>query len=217
MQLLPRKCPAELYSGTRRSYNYKGMSGAVERKVVYFEKAGKANTQACLDIVLREVAESGYTNVVVASTTGETGLAFSEALKGKGVNLVVITHSAGFREPNTSEMPSDIRKKIVANGATVFTGSMPTHSLDTAFVGKFSGSQLSQIVAQSLRRFGEGAKVCCECVMMATDAGLVHEGVETLSIAGTGWGADTVTVIRATASKRFLELKVLEVLAKPRG
>lgn len=188
----------------------------MEKKVMYFEKAGKANTQTCLDIVKEEVEDNGYRNVVVASTTGETGLLFSEAFKGKDVNVVVITHSAGFKEPNTSEMPDDVKKKIVQNGATVFTGSMPTHSLDTAFVGKFSGSHLSQVVAQSLRRFGEGAKVCCECVMMATDGGVIPEGVETLAVAGTAKGADTVTVIRAAASKRFLELRVLEVLAKPR-
>jgi len=36
-------------------------------------------------------------------------------------------------------------------------------------------------------------------------------------MAGTAKGADTVTVIKSAASKRFLELKVLEILAKPRA
>jgi hypothetical protein len=188
----------------------------IERKTVYFEKPGKMNTQACLDIVLHEVEENGYKNVVVASTTGETGIMFSEALQGSGVNLIVITHSAGFKEPNTMEMPAETRQQILEKGATVFTGPMITHSLDTAFAGKFSGSHLSQAVAESLRRFGQGTKVCCECVMMATDGGLLPEGVETLAVAGTARGADTVLVVRATASKRFLDLKVHEILAKPR-
>ena len=30
-------------------------------------------------------------------------------------------------------------------------------------------------------------------------------------------GADTVTIIRSATSKRFLDLKVLEILAKPRA
>ena len=72
------------------------------------------------------------------------------------------------------------------------------------------------IIAQSLRRFGEGAKVCCEIVMMAVDGGLVPEGEEVLAVAGTGLGADTVMVLKSAASKRFLELRVLEILAKPR-
>jgi uncharacterized protein len=73
------------------------------------------------------------------------------------------------------------------------------------------------IVAQALRRFGEGAKVCCEIVMMAVDAGLVPEGEEVFSVAGTARRADTVLLIRSAASKRFFDLKVLEILAKPRG
>ena len=94
---------------------------------------------------------------------------------------------------------------------------MITHSLETALAGKFGGVYPTLLVAQSLRRFGEGAKVCCEMVMMAADAGYIPEGEEILTVAGTGRGADTVTIIKSAASKRFLDLKVLEILAKPRG
>ncbi|MFN3739840.1 MAG: pyruvate kinase alpha/beta domain-containing protein [Thermodesulfovibrionales bacterium] len=189
----------------------------MQRVVTYFERSGKDNTEKCLEITLQAINEQGYRHVVVASTTGETGLRFSEALKGLNVNLVVITHSAGFKSPNQLEMPEDIRKKIIDNGAKVFTGTMITHSLETAFSQKFQGLYPTLIVAQSLRRFGEGPKVCIECVMMATDAGLIPEGEEVLAIAGTAYGADTVMVIRSAASKRFLDLKVLEILAKPRA
>jgi hypothetical protein len=155
--------------------------------------------------------------VVVASTSGNTGLLFSEALKNSGINLIVVTHSSGFKEPNTIEMIEDIRKKIEKNGAKVFTGSMLTHSLETSLATKFGGSYPTLIIANSLRRFGEGSKVCCEIVMMATDAGLIPEGEEVLAVAGTAWGADTVLVIKSAASKRFLDLRVLEILAKPRA
>jgi hypothetical protein len=189
----------------------------MERKVLYFEKPGRLNTARCLEVIKEALGREGYKHLVVASTTGETGLAFSEALRDRNVNLVVITHSCGFNEPNTIEMPPEAREKIESSGARVYTGSMLTHSLDTAFAVKFGGSFLSQIIAQSLRRFGEGSKVCIECVMMATDSGLIPEGEEVLAVAGTARGADTVAVIRSAASKRFLELRVLEVLAKPRA
>jgi hypothetical protein len=52
--------------------------------------------------------------------------------------------------------------------------------------------------------------------MMTADAGLIPEGEEVISVAGTARGADTVMIIKAAPSKRFLELKVLEILAKPR-
>ena len=53
--------------------------------------------------------------------------------------------------------------------------------------------------------------------MMAADAGLIPEGEEIVAVAGTGKGADTVLLVRSAVSKRFFDLKVLEVLAKPRG
>jgi len=189
---------------------------AKEKKIIYFEKPGRENTADCLEIVKEALKKENYKHVVVASTSGDTGTLFSEALKNSGINLIVVTHSSGFKEPNTIEMIEDIRKKIEKNGAKVFTGSMLTHSLETSLASKFGGSYPTLIIANSLRRFGEGSKVCCEIVMMAADAGLIPEGEEVLAVAGTAWGADTVLVIKSATSKRFLDLKVLEVLAKPR-
>ena len=127
-----------------------------------------------------------------------------------------MTHSHGFKEPNTIELTDDARKRIIDAGAQIYTGTMITHSLETALAKQFSGVYPTLLVAQTLRRFGEGIKVCCEMIMMATDAGLIPEGDEIITIAGTGHGADAVAIIRAAASKRFFDLKVLEILAKPR-
>jgi hypothetical protein len=190
---------------------------AMEKKVIYFEKTGSENTAACLEVVKNALRENKYKHVVVASTGGDTGILFSEELKKSGINLVVVTHSAGFKEPNTIEVSEDIRQKIERNGAKVFTGSMLTHSLETSLASKFGGAYPTLIIANSLRRFGEGSKVCCEIVMMVTDAGLIPEGEEVLAVAGTTRGADTVMVIKSAASKRFLDLRVLEILAKPRA
>ncbi|MBF0338552.1 MAG: hypothetical protein HQL05_12055 [Nitrospirae bacterium] len=189
----------------------------MEKLIVYFETAGKANTVSCLQLTRKAIEQYGYKHLIVASTTGETGVAFSEAFKGTETRVVVVTHSYGFREANTIEISAESIDKIRQNGATLYTGTMVTHSLDTALSVKSGGMYPSMIVAQALRRFGEGPKVCCEMVMMASDAGLVPEGSEVVGVAGTGRGADTVMVIRAATSKRFLDLKVLEILAKPRG
>ncbi len=188
----------------------------MENRIVYFEKTGKDNTSVCLQIIKDTIKEGRYNHLVVASTTGQTGLLFSESFKGESLNLVVVTHSAGFKGPNTFEMPDDIKEKILANGARIYTGTILTHSIETSLTTKFSGIYPAMIIAQSLRRFGEGAKVCCEIVMMAADAGLIPEGEEVVAVAGTAYGADTVMVLKSAASKRFLELRVLEILAKPR-
>ncbi len=188
----------------------------MERKVTYFEKPGKINTQACLSIVKVAVKEYGYRHLVVATTGGDTGLLFSETFRDSGVNLVVVTHSYGFRDPNTIEISDEMKEKIRQYGANIYTGTMITHTVETAFASKFSGLYPTTIIAQTLRRFGEGPKVCCEIAMMAADAGLIPEGKEIITVAGTGRGADTVMVIKSATSKRFLDLRVLEILAKPR-
>jgi hypothetical protein len=188
----------------------------MEIKVIYFEKAGSGNTNACFEITKDAILNMGYKHVVIASTSGETGLLFVKGLKGLHANIVVVTHSHGFKSPNTNEMSAHVKKEIEESGANVFTGSMLTHSIETSFSAKFSGLYPTLIVANTLRRFGEGAKVCCEIVMMAADAGLIPEGEEVLAVAGTARGADTVMLLKSAASKRFLELRVLEILAKPR-
>lgn len=188
----------------------------MEKKIIYFDKPGRENSAACLECVKAAVSQDGPKHLVVASTSGAMGVMFSDAFKGSGLNVVVVTHSAGFKGPNTFEVENDALDKIRANGAKIFTGTILTHSIETSLNSKFNGAYPAMIIANSLRRFGEGAKVCCEIVMMAADAGLIPEGEEVIAVAGTGHGADTVMVLKAAASKRFLDLRVLEILAKPR-
>jgi hypothetical protein len=189
----------------------------MQKTVTYFEKAGRENTERCLEIVINTTDKSSYKHIVIATTTGGTGQLFAERLRDKNINLVAVTHSYGFKETNNIELTQEARERITAAGAKIYTGTMITHSLETALAAKFSGVYPTLLVAQTLRRFGEGVKVCCEIVMMAADAGLIPEGEEVIAVAGTGYGADTVTIIRSVTSKRFLDLKVLEILAKPRG
>ena len=185
------------------------------RQVHYFDKPGKENTEKCVEITACMVDE-GYKHIVVATTAGDTGVAMARKLQGKDVNLVVVTHSFGFKEPNHFELLPEKREEIVMLGGKVYTCTILTHSIETAFTQKFNGLYPTMIVAQSLRRFGEGAKVCCEIVMEACDGGLIPEFEKVVAVAGTGRGADTVCIIKSATSKRFLDLKVLEILAKPR-
>jgi hypothetical protein len=51
---------------------------------------------------------------------------------------------------------------------------------------------------------------------MAADAGLIRSGEEALSIGGSGRGADSAIVLRASNTHTFFETRVLEVICKPR-
>ena len=187
----------------------------MKREVQYFDKGSPEWTEDCLEIVGKLVGE-GYKNVVVASTGGKTGLQFAQKLQSREVNLVVVTHSAGFKKPNEQEFPEEIREKITDLGAKVYTGTILTHSIETALANEFQGIYPTILITQTLRRFSQGVKVAVEIVMEACDAGMLPEGEEVVAVGGTGRGADTVCLIKSAVSKRFLELKVLEILAKPR-
>jgi hypothetical protein len=188
----------------------------IKRETVYFEQAGPENSADCLKIVKRLV-EEGAKHVVVASTRGETGLLFAEGLPAGKASLVVVAHSAGFQGTGVVEFEPSQGRAIEAKGGKVCRATMPFHGVESAIEKQFSGTLPSSLIAHALRVFGQGAKVCCEIVMMTADAGLIPEGEEVVAAGGTRWGADTVLVIRSAASRNFLNLKVLEIAAKPRG
>lgn len=186
-----------------------------KKEIVYFDKPGESNSDAALQAALGYLAE-GKRHFVVATTRGNSGARFAQALSGKGANLVCVTHSAGFREPNTVEITSDNRARIESLGGRVHMGTILTHSIETSLAEKFQGLYPTTLVAQTLRLFSQGAKVAIEIVMEACDAGLIPEGEEVVAVAGTSWGSDTVLLVRSAASKRFLDLHVLEIACKPR-
>jgi len=195
------------------------MGGASMKVVqsVLFEKPGEHNTSYCIEVVQDYVKEYGSTYVVVASTTGRTASAFSSALKGSQANLVIVTHSVGFMEPGKDEFDKKTRENLINQGIPIYTGTILSHSLEKSLMDDFKGVYPGYIIANTMRRFGEGTKVAVEIVMEACDGGLVPEDAEVLAVAGTGYGADTVLLIKAKPSKRFLKLDVLEILARPRG
>ncbi len=190
----------------------------MERLVCYFEKAGKENTQKCLEIAYF-LALDGYKDFIVATTTGSTAVSLARHFKErdlKEINIIAVTHSFGYKEPNTIELTDENKKFLKELNVKVHTATMLTHSIESGIAAQFNGVYPTILIAHTLRRLGQGVKVCCEIVMSAVDGGLIEENKEVVAIAGTGYGADTVCIIRSAASKRFLNLKVLEILAKPR-
>jgi len=159
--------------------------------------------------------ENRIKDIVVASTTGETGAKASRLFKR--FNLVVVTHHFGFPKSGGTELKEKYRQEILANGAKLFTG---THSLsgpERAIRKKFGTIEPLELIANTYRTLGEGTKVCVEITLMASDAGLIPVDRDVIAIAGTSSGADTALVIRPANSSNFFDLKIKEIIAKPRN
>jgi hypothetical protein len=185
----------------------------VKKNTIYFSKPGRQNTDALLKFVKEYAEKGGIKDIVVASTSGDTGIKASKIFKG--YNVVVVTHCFGFQEPGKTELLEEHRKKILANGAKVFTGVHALSSAERAIRRDFGTIQPLELIANVLRLMGEGTKVCVEIAVMAADAGLIPVDSDIIAIAGTGKGADTALRIRPANTARFFNLKIREIIAKP--
>ena len=151
----------------------------------------------------------------VPSVSGETALTASEVLGG-AAQIISVTHVEGFDEPNVQEMSADNRRRLESAGVRIFTGQHAFGGVGRAVRNKLKTYQVDEIMAFTLRTFGQGTKVAVEIALMAADAGLVRTDEDVISMGGTGKGVDTALVIRPSNSFRFFELKVREVICKPR-
>jgi hypothetical protein len=187
----------------------------VVRETTYFDCAGPNNTQQTLALARERAQALGLRSVVVATTTGETGLAAAKLFKG--FNVVAVTHCTGFRQPNHQELSPEMAQAIAAEGGRILTCQHAFGGIGRAVRMKLGTYELEEIVAYTLRIFGEGLKVAVEITLMAADAGLVHSGEDVVAIAGTGRGADTAVVLQAANAMRFFDLQVREIICMPGG
>jgi hypothetical protein len=181
----------------------------------YFDRGGPENTERTLELVAQRAAQLGTEHIVVASTTGQTGLRAVQLLQAPGRRVIVVSHSTGFAVPNTQELTPERHAAILAGGAQILTCQHALGGLNRAVRRKLGTYELDEIVAFVLRSFSQGVKVACEITMMATDAGLVPAGGEILAVGGTGRGADTAALILAANSQDYFELRILELLCMP--
>ena len=71
------------------------------------------------------------------------------------------------------------------------------------------------IVANTLRMFGQGTKVCVEIAMMALDAGTIEYGKPVIAVGGSGRGADTVCRLTPEYTSDLMGTRIHAFLCKP--
>ncbi|MBN1692366.1 MAG: hypothetical protein JW845_02300 [Dehalococcoidales bacterium] len=191
----------------------------MERTTVYFEKPGGGeNTAKTLALAKARADELGIKIFVVASTVGDTAVKAMDVFKG--FKVVIVTHVTGMREPDTQTFTEANRKIVEKKGGIIVTAAHAFGAIHRS-LGATGGppvptSAIGDIIAMTLRTFGQGMKVVCEIAAMAADAGAVRTDEEIISIGGTGRGADTAVVLQPSNVHRFFNLRVKEIICKPR-
>jgi uncharacterized protein len=201
----------------------------VERKVTYWEKPGKEHTEATLRIALEAAKERGINTVIISSTTGYTALEALKVFKGSTIKLVIVTHATGYRDKGLQMLPEETRTKLKEAGSEVVTCTDVLTGAVSAGIGRQRPEKTESlesrlpwivpppniIVANTLRMFSQGVKVCAEIAMMAVDSNAVPSGSVVVAVAGSHAGADTAMVLEAAESSRIRDLKLMEIICKP--
>jgi len=172
----------------------------VEKFSVYFFEPGPENTDDVVEAVARRVKEGDAKTVVVASTSGQTGVRFAEALRNKA-DVIAISHE---------KMNPKLKKNIINLGGVAVDGThLPLHK------GRIDD------VRNTLYILGQGFKVAVEVILIAADKGLIEPYRDVVGVGGSGEGADTAIIARATPTKEIFssdsmkKLEVREIIAMP--
>jgi hypothetical protein len=179
----------------------------MEEKIVYFEKPGKENTMNVIQLIKERAQARGIRRIVLASTRGDTARIAAASFEDTDFRLIVIPWQFGFRD--TQPFPQELVVELQKKGHQVHFGTMLFHTED------LYGTRIPQIMANLLRTFGQGIKVCIEILMMACDGGCVEIGEKVIAVSGTGAGADTAVVATASTSNRIMGLRIQEIICKP--
>src|SRR4030042_28006 len=159
----------------------------MEEKIVYFEEPGPGNTEATLRLAAERAKARGIKKVVLASTTGETARLAAKVWAKSGVKkIVVVPHQYGFMFGQ--RFPAELTSELAKQGHEVHFGTMLFHTEN------LYGMNTPTIMANLLRTFCQGMKVCVEIILMAVDGGPVDSGEEGIVVAGSGRGLDNAGV-----------------------
>lgn len=179
-------------------------------QTVYYAAPGAANTDRTLHLVAERARALGIRTVLIATTSGETGARAAELLVG--LDVVAVTHSAGFQEPYAFTYDPAKIARIKAAGARVLTTTHAFGGVGRAVRKKLNTYQVDEIMAFTLRTFGQGMKVAAEITLMASDGGVLPDGSPIIAVAGSGHGADTAVVLKPTHAQTFFDLRFLEII-----
>ncbi|MGQ9615877.1 MAG: pyruvate kinase alpha/beta domain-containing protein [Spirochaetota bacterium] len=185
----------------------------MEGRIIYFDTSGKVNTDDTLKAARRRAEELRIKQVVIASTHGYTAKRAAEIFKGLDVEIVSVSICAGFEEEGWT-MTRKEREELERLGIKILTSM---HSLGDDVNDAFTESAPCRIVRETLYRFSQGMKVAVEIAIMAADAGLIDVSGEVIAVGGTNEGADTAIVIKPAYARKFKELEIREIIAKPRS
>ncbi len=198
-------------------------------EVVLFGEPGPQNTERTLEIARARRRALELRHVVVASDTGKTARRVLELFSGEGV-VTVVSNPVGMTLPLAklhSYLPrfAAHRAALARSGVQAVPASLTAEEaaaleLEGARVVRIDWRRFQAFTKSGLRPFdwyGIGVRVGLCITVAAHLEGAVPADAEVLALAGTGFGgggADTAIIVQT--AERWLDWRLVEVLARPR-
>ncbi|MCE5214244.1 MAG: hypothetical protein LLF83_05940 [Methanobacterium sp.] len=186
----------------------------MEKNIHYFENPGIENTDKVIELVKTRKEELNINYIVIASASGSSGVKLAQMIDD--AQIVNVTHHAGFRGGDDLEITEENSKELEKKDVKMYAASHALSGVGRGISNKFKGVTPVEVIAQTLRMFSQGVKVCVEISIMAADGGLIPTDSEIIAIGGTGKGVDTAVVLTAAHQGNFFDLKIHEIIAMPR-
>lgn len=160
--------------------------------MTYFVAPGRENLDETLALVKKNAEELGIEDVVIASTTGFTARKALEALKNTGVKLT-------FVGTGRERFPNNLIEELTEKDCNICF----SHEVSYDYPDP---------VKTAYRLFCQGVKVAIEIAMIAAQENYVSTEKDVISMGK--W--DTALIIKPSTSSQFENLKVRELICKPR-
>lgn len=179
---------------------------------MYFINKGAGNTEECVKAAIETAKTRNIKHIVVASSHGDTAKLFKDE---KDLNVVCVAYAYGFSEPGKNPMTAEIVNELNEKGIRVLSTTHVLSGAERGISRKYGGIHPVEIIADTLRMFGQGTKVCVEVAVMALDAGLIPYGEDIIAIGGSTRGADTAVIMRPAHANNVFDTKINEIICKP--
>ncbi len=183
----------------------------LERTIVYFEQAGKRNTETTLRLAKERAEALGLTKVVLASSNGTTARIALKVFQDTDIQLIVVgTSRAEFHHDVYALLE---QRKIPVRFSSEVEYTYP------------------EIVRNAYRKLSEGMKVVMDLGMIVGKEDLATDNEEIVAVGGTGprgfpdgGGSDTAVVMLPLKNEDFSKLPekkddrrdIKEIICKPR-
>lgn len=170
-------------------------------------------TEHTIEIAIKAASEYNVHHIVFASKYGDSAEMILN-LEDNEIHFVCVRTAFGTYKNGENAMRDDIVERIKHSDIDLITGTHVLSGAERGLSKRFNGVYPVEIIANTLRMFGQGVKVCVEISSMALDSGVIPFGESVIALAGTGRGLDTAILITPSYTANILETKIHNIIIK---